>query len=294
MSQNNTKRFWHYVKGKKRDNVGISPLLNKGHLESNNRKKAEILVGEFCLVFTKIKEGVLPKVRKFIPTPLTHIRITPAGFTKLLKNVKVNKASGPDYIPNLIFKECADELILAVTCLSPRSIDSDSLPTDWTSPKIFLVFKKGDRRKAKNYRPVSLTLVLSKLFEHIICHSMMSHFKKHRVHTNLNRGFRSGFSPETQLAVTIDDLTRKLDRGHQTDVVILDFSKAFNTVLHNLLIHKLYSYGIRVQLLLCFNKYKRREGRLIVASRLTIEDIFQYWFSIFEEDRCINSLFCHH
>ena len=61
--------------------------------------------------------------------------------------------------------------------------------------------------------------------------------------------FVPAYFSETELSVTIDDLTKKLDRGHQTDVTILDFSKAFDTVPHNLLIHKLHSYGIRGQLL---------------------------------------------
>ena len=54
---------------------------------------------------------------------------------------------------------------------------------------------------------------------------------------------------ETQLAVTIDDLMRNLDNKLQTDVVILDFSKAFDTVPHDRLLHKLESYGIRGRLL---------------------------------------------
>ena len=89
--------------------------------------------------------------------------------------------------------------------------------------------------------------------------------------TNLNLVFQSGYSPETQLAVTIDDLTRKLDRGHKTDVIILDFSKAFDTVPHYLLIHKLHSYDIRGQLLELFKNYLKQTMKVIVDGEASSE-----------------------
>ena len=73
----------------------------------------------------------------------------------------------------------------------------------------------------------------------------MKHLETNKILTNLNHGFRSGYSCKSQLLTTINDLLKEHDKGHQVDVAILDFSKAFDTVPHNKLLHKLDQYGIK-------------------------------------------------
>lgn len=106
------------------------------------------------------------------------------------------------------------------------------------------VFKKGDVHLPENYRPVSLTCVTCKLLEHIICRHILTHLEKNKTLTNLQHGFRSGYSCETQLLTTVHDLLQKHDANSQTDMVILDFSKAFDTVPHEKLLHKIRSFGV--------------------------------------------------
>jgi hypothetical protein len=88
-----------------------------------------------------------------------------------------------------------------------------------------VIFKKGDKHLPENYRPVSLTSVTSKILEHNICRHLFKHLEKNKILTNLNHGFRSGYSCETQLLTTINDFLQEHDKGHQLDVAILDFSK---------------------------------------------------------------------
>ena len=143
-----------------------------------------------------------------------------------------HKACGPDSIPNYILKHFANELALAITDIFYLSIKTGSLPSDWRNANISPVYKKGNKHIASNYRPVSLTSICCKTLEHIICKHILCHLEQHKILTSLQHGFRSGHSCESQLVITMHDLMQSFDRRLQTDMIILDFSKAFDTVPH--------------------------------------------------------------
>ena len=96
-----------------------------------------------------------------------------------------------------------------------------------------------------NYRPISLTSVPCKIMEHIIFHEMMSHLDSNQVLVNYQHGFRKKLSCETQLICAVEEIARSLDKGEETDLIIMDFSKAFDSVPHQRLLMKLRYYGIR-------------------------------------------------
>ena len=118
---------------------------------------------------------------------------------------------------------------------------------------------------ADNYRPVSLTCITCKLFEHIVCRHILDHVEDHKILTNLQHGFRSGRSCETQLITTTHDLLSSFNSKSQIDVAILDFSKAFDTVPHSGLLGKLEHYGIASKILLWITNFlNNRKQRLVV------------------------------
>ena len=196
------------MKSKKQDNIGVSPLKTNGSLHYDSATKAEILVNQFKSVFTKTI-GKLPYLSKQYPN-IDKLSVTQEGVLKLLLNLDMNKAMGPDLIPNIILKKCAKVLAPSLTSIFNKSLQSGFLPGDWRDANIAPIFKKGDKHSAENYRPVSLTSVSCKLLEHIICKHMLNHFDKHNILTSLNHGFRSGYSCEIQLLITMDDLMKKL------------------------------------------------------------------------------------
>ena len=171
------------------------------------------------------------------------INITVNGAYKLLAGLNPHKATGPDEIPTRILKEAAAELSPAVTLLFQASLQQNT-PSDWLKANVVPAFKKGDRIKAENYRPISLTSVLCKLLEHIIRSNIMTHFDTHNILSDTRHGFRKHTSTETQIIGTIHDLAQTLEEGGQMYCTLLDFSKAFDKVPHRRLLHKLKYYGV--------------------------------------------------
>ena len=266
LQNNNTKPFWQYVKSRKEDNIGIAPLRKQGQLVCDSKERAEILVDQFESVFTKDDtEQQRPPLPKRVDEDLPPLTVGIDGVTKLLKNIKVDKAAGPDEIPNRVLQLCAEEAAPAITAIFQRSVDTGELPSDWRNANVAPVYKKGDRHTPENYRPVSLTCVISKLLEHIICHHILNHLDNNNILTSLNHGFRSGYSCESQLVVTAHDLLGYFDKNQQVDTIILDFSKAFDTVPHQRLLLKLENYGIRGPLLKWISHFLTQRNMCVVV-----------------------------
>ncbi len=135
-----------------------------------------------------------------------------------------------------MLKENADLLAPILTKIFQQTLDRGRVPSDWTKANVITIFKKGKRSIPANYRPVSLTSVISKVQEHIIFSNIMDHADLCKILIHFQHGFRKGYSCESQLINTVEELSKARNQKQQTDYLVLDFSKAFDTVAHKRLI----------------------------------------------------------
>ena len=149
-----------------------------------------------------------------------------------------------------MLKECSSEIAPILALIYNESLAQATVPDDWRHANVAPIFKKGEKYDAANYRPVSLTCIRCKTLEHIIVSNINKHLAFESILADCQHGFRSQRSCETQLVQFFHDLVSNLDRAlnhnhMQTDVIIMDFAKAFDKVPHRRLLYKLNYYGIR-------------------------------------------------
>jgi hypothetical protein len=249
MLKESQKRFWSYVKFKTKGQHSAVPTLKSksGELYSDPVEKANLLNNHFQTVFTPHQDDTLPNFssRTDATLSLTDITLTKVGIVNLIKKLNPHKSPGPDQIsPKLLLlipEEISDYLILIFN----KCTQLHDIPKPWKSANITPVFKKGNKSDPTNYRPISLTSILCKMFEHIITSKLANFLEQNNLFNNDQFGFRKNRSCELQLLRVIQDLSLILDNKEEADLVFLDFSKAFDKVPHVLLLHKLKSYGLQ-------------------------------------------------
>jgi len=244
-----SKKFWSFIKHSRQDSAGISNLVDQHGAEcSTPQDKAQALNHQFSSVFSKLRPSSLKDLAsRLVPsqyTTMPKICISTAGISKLLCELDQNKAPGPDRIHPRILKQLHLVIAPSLQVIFEKSYREGVVPRDWKEANICPIYKKGAKNNPANYRPVSLTCITSKLFEHIITSNIMGHLDRLGILYEKQHGFRRGRSCESQLLELTHDLQSNLHEGKQTDLIIMDFAKAFDKVCHEKLLTILHNYGI--------------------------------------------------
>ena len=185
---------------------------------------------------------------------------------RLLTNINSNKAQGPDGIHGKILKNCAVGLAFPLTCIFRASYNSGHIPEEWKLANVVPIFKKGDKSNVENYRPISLTCLVMKVFERIVKEKLLSltaHLLDPRQH-----GFLEQKSCTTNMVVYCDSLALSLNDNVLNHVVYFDFAKAFDSVNHDILLQKLkVCFGIDGTLLKFLSNYLcDRNQKVVIGS----------------------------
>ena len=149
----------------------------------------------------------------------------------------------------VVLKNCELELFPILAELFNKCLKEPCFSNYWNVSSVVPVFKNvGERSTAKNYHPVSLLFVVSKVFKKLVNNRIVDHLENCGVFSDCQYGFRSSRSTANLLTVVSDRIARSFNRSGATRAIALDISKTFNRVWHAGLLHKLKSYTISGQI----------------------------------------------
>lgn len=243
LKEGNTKPLFKFIGDTRKDNNTIKAM--EGVPSDRPEGIPDAFSVAFQSVFTK-DDGSLPHMEDEAEcdTEMEEVEVNESGILNLLLKLDTRKAGGPDGFTPAMLKFLAQDIAPTITIIMQYSLNTATTPSDWRTANVVPIHKKGSRTVPLNYRPISLTSVICKMLEHVIAHNIRKHLDTNAMISTTQHGFRENHSCESQLLVTVGELVDNFDKDIQTDVIVLDFAKAFDTVSYNKLMIKLKTFKI--------------------------------------------------
>ena len=252
---NNSAKLWKNILGWLNWSNSGAPtkLFANGKLESSPKMLANIMNNYYVDKIQKIQNSLptsnqdpLQKLKARMENSQVIFSVLPVHpdlIDEILSNLKNSKSCGIDSIDTYVLKLIKPCIIPAVTHIVNLSIQSATFPEKWKFSKIVPLYKKDDPLNAKNYRPVALIPILSKVLERAIFIQMIQFLETNNLFHPSHHGYRPGHSTCTALIELYDSWVEALERGELSGVMLIDLSAAFDCVDHPLLLEKMKVIG---------------------------------------------------
>ena len=272
---NDSSSVWKNVKNWLGWTTGGAPtrLLVNGKLISKPKEVATTM-NEF---FIKKVEDIRKEIPAEVENPLDLARkimrnrnclfkfepVHPKEVSEIIDNIKATKSCGLDEIDSSIIKLAKVELLAPITHLINLSILNQKFPYQWKVAKVIPLHKKDEVLDPKNYRPVSLLPILSKILERAVFCQIVGYLEDNSLLHPCHHGFRAKHNTTTALIQMYDRWVEAFEEKKLSAVVMLDLSAAFDVVDHSILLNKLKLYGFDEDSLSWLSSYLSDRSQLV-------------------------------
>ena len=252
--KNDTRNIWKIINKLKNNNHKNNDMH---HIFYNGNKFTE--PSDIAKSFNEYYINIAPNLDENLPpsniNPLSFLRgdyphsmavpeIIPQDVICAIESLK-NKKCSVNEIPVSILKLYKKQFAIPLTILFNNSINNGKFPQTFKHATVVPIHKKGSKYELSNYRPISLLNTFSKIFEKLMKKFLVNYLENKNILNQRQFGFRNGLSTFDALKTFSEDIYSNLNKKHSVLSIYIDFTKAFDTVKHDILLQKLHYYGIR-------------------------------------------------
>ena len=268
------KTWWALVKERQGllHQDSVPPLTRAdGSTATSSEDKAALLATAFAeKMQVRDPSRPPPVLPRETDHTITSVLVTAAEVEKVLRDIDVGKATGPDNISPRVLKNCARELSGPLATIFAACLEQNKWPAAWKEAHVVPVHKKESKTDPRHYRPISLLSTMGKVFEKLIAETLWRHLNQHSLVSPHQFGFRPGRSTSDLLLLLSQEWQDTLDEGLDTLVVALDIAGAFDRVWHSGLLAKLRAKGVAGSLLRLLEDYLQgRTLRVALNGRIS-------------------------
>ena len=250
--------FWSYVRSLRKSKCPIPKLSSSDSSASSNSNKANLLNQAFTSFFSS-DPTPLPDPSSLLYNsaliPDSNL-CSQLKVLQLISALPLNTSPGPDGISSLLLKSMASTISLPLSLIFNQSITSGSLPSSWKHSTVSPIPKTSPPSSSPSeYCPISLLSIVSKLLEKHIFHIVIDHLYSNQLIPPNQFGFLPCHSTIDALISVSHSIFSSIDSSSSICGVFLDIKKAFDSVSHSLLLHKLHSISLPPYITLWFHSY---------------------------------------
>ena len=265
-NEGNPRKFWRCVNeitglGRNKKGKSIGKIIDENGTEFQNSEAAEFMNKYYTEAGPKLAEKIHSQWEptdclKNIKTLFEFDFISEIWVQKLVQEIKTSKSSAIDELSSKLLKDAFSVLIVELTYLYNTCVETCIFPTAWSIGKISPIPKTNySSTLPKNWRPITQIPLPGKLLERVLHDQIYKYLEHNGLLYNQQYGFRKKHSTTKAIFDVLKNLYDKWNEKMYTGCIFVDFSKAFETINHSILLEKLKLYGFKSNSLKLMTSY---------------------------------------